>query len=132
MGSMMEISDATPTDAIVPKSESVHDGYSSSSVTTPEGDIGPITQDVVQVQKRKGGRKPVHIIYQTYLTWLKLMMFIRYMPPRRSANRETDKHRLHSGNGEQNISSSLKIPSSTMRILYKTYSKVIALPLTSV
>ncbi len=62
MGSMMETSDATPSHPIVPKSESIHDGYSSSSVSTPEGDIGPVTQDVVQVQKRKGGRKPVHRI----------------------------------------------------------------------
>ncbi len=50
----------TASDPIVPKSESIHDGYSSSSVSTPEGDIGPVTQDVIQVQKRKGGRKPVH------------------------------------------------------------------------
>jgi bZIP transcription factor len=56
---VMENSDITPGDPIVPKSESIHDGYSSSSVSTPEGDIGPTTQDVVQVQKRKGGRKPV-------------------------------------------------------------------------
>lgn len=132
MGSMMEISDTTPTDAIVPKSESVHDGYSSSSVTTPEGDIGPITQDVVQVQKRKGGRKPVHIINQSYVTRVKLIMFIRYMPPPRSANRETGKHRRHSENAGPNTSSSLRIPSSTMKILCKPYSKAIALPLTSV
>lgn len=132
MGSMMENSDATPSDPIVPKSESTQDGYSSSSVSTPEGDTGPITQDVVQVQKRKGGRKPVHTSKQTYMMRGKLMLFVRYMPLRRSANRETGKHRLLSENDEQNTSSSLKILSSTKRILYKTYSRVIAVPLTSV
>lgn len=60
MGSVMEHSDAIPSDPIVPKSESIHDGYSSSTASTPEADIGPVTQDVVHVQKRKGGRKPVY------------------------------------------------------------------------
>lgn len=60
MGSLMENADPTPSNPIVPKSESVQDGYTSSSVSTPEADIGPITQDVVQVQKRKGGRKPIY------------------------------------------------------------------------
>ena len=59
MGSMMENSDTIPSDPVVPKPESIADGYTSSSVSTPEPDIGPSTQDVVQVQKRKGGRKPV-------------------------------------------------------------------------
>jgi hypothetical protein len=59
MGSVMETSDATPNDQVLPKPEPIQDGYSSSSASTPEADIGPVTQDVVQVQKRKGGRKPV-------------------------------------------------------------------------
>jgi len=62
MGSMMETSDAIPRDPLVPKSEYIQDGYTSSSASTPEADIGPATQDVVQVQKRKGGRKPVQSI----------------------------------------------------------------------
>lgn len=59
MGSMMETSDAIPSGPVVPKAESIHDGYSSSTASSPEADVGPATQDVVQVQKRKGGRKPV-------------------------------------------------------------------------
>lgn len=55
----MEDSETIPTDPIVPKPESIADGYTSSSVSTPEPDLGPPTQGVVQVQKRKGGRKPV-------------------------------------------------------------------------
>lgn len=60
MGSMMEHSDNIPSDPIVPKPESIPDGYTSSSASTPEPDIGPPTQDVVLVQKRKGGRKPIY------------------------------------------------------------------------
>lgn len=62
MGSVMETSDTTPSDPIVPKSECVQDGYSSSTASSPEAEVGPATgtQDVVQVQKRKGGRKPVY------------------------------------------------------------------------
>ena len=67
MGSMMEHSDVIPTDPIVPKPESIPDGYTSSSASTPEPDIGPSTQDVVLVQKRKGGRKPVcHALSPVY------------------------------------------------------------------
>ena len=132
MGSITETSEATPSDPIVPKSESIPDGYTSSSASTPEGDIGPVTQDVVQVQKRKGGRKPVHAMIPVAMTRGQLTLSGRYMPLRRSANKETGRHKLLFGNGAQNTSSSLKTPSSTMRILCKTYSRVTAAPLTSV
>jgi hypothetical protein len=56
----------------------------------------------------------------------------RYTPLQRSVNKETGKHRLLSENDEQNISSSLKTPSSTMRTLCGTYSRVIAVPRTNV
>lgn len=72
MGSVMETSDATPSDLLVLKSESIQDGYTSSSASTPEADIEPATQDVVQVQKRKGGRKPVHSMKVTNLVRRKL------------------------------------------------------------
>lgn len=49
-------------DSVVPKVEPLQDGYSSSSVSTPEAEIEASTHDVVQVQKRKGGRKPVRHI----------------------------------------------------------------------
>lgn len=62
MGSMMESSDAIPSDSVIPKSEFTQDGYTSSSASTPEADAGAVTQEVVQVQKRKGGRKPVFLI----------------------------------------------------------------------
>lgn len=78
MGSVMETSDVTPSDPIVPKSEPIHDEYSSSAPSTPEADLPASTQDVVHVQKRKGGRKPVRAMKVTvlcaerrgWLTWL--------------------------------------------------------------
>lgn len=57
---MMESSDAVTGDPIVPKSEFTQDGYTSSSGSTPEADLEAVTQEVVQVQKRKGGRKPIY------------------------------------------------------------------------
>lgn len=56
----------------------------------------------------------------------------RYMLPLKSANSETGKHRLPFASDEQSTLSSLRSPSSTMKILCKTYSKVIAVRPTSV
>jgi hypothetical protein len=56
----------------------------------------------------------------------------RYMLPLRNANSETGKPRLPFASDEQNTLSSLRSPSSTMKILCKTYSKVIAVRPTSV
>ena len=62
MGSLAA-ADASTIDSVVPKSESLQDGYStsttSSSEAEPEVETGAAPQDVVPVQKRKGGRKPV-------------------------------------------------------------------------
>lgn len=49
----------TATDSVVPKSEPLPEGSTSSSVSTPEAEGEVPTQDVAQTQKRKGGRKPV-------------------------------------------------------------------------
>ncbi|KAL9619462.1 MAG: hypothetical protein Q9160_005899 [Pyrenula sp. 1 TL-2023] len=57
MGSMMEAPDIA--DSIVPKPEPEQDGYSSTS-STPEVEVVPTSADVAQVQKRKGGRKPIY------------------------------------------------------------------------
>lgn len=47
----------------VPKTEPVLEG-SLSSMSTPDPEPEPLTQDPVQTQKRKGGRKPVRpLIY---------------------------------------------------------------------
>lgn len=45
-------------DAVLPKTEPVPDG-SISSMSTPDAEAEPLTQDTTQTQKRKGGRKPV-------------------------------------------------------------------------
>lgn len=132
MGSLMENADPTPSNPIVPKSESVQDGYTSSSVSTPEADIGPITQDVVQVQKRKGGRKPVHLMNLVNVMSMKAESVARYMPRQRSASRGTGRPKLLFESGEPNTSNSLKTPSSTTRMPCRTYSKVIVVPQTSV
>ena len=64
MGSLVQnhtvVDNGTPidVDVIVPKAEPAHEG-SSSSVSTPEAEGEALPQDVVQTQKRKGGRKPV-------------------------------------------------------------------------
>ena len=57
----MTVADATGPDSVVPKEEPLEDGFTSSSISSPEPDEerGPATQDAVPVQKRKGGRKPV-------------------------------------------------------------------------
>ncbi|GIJ87712.1 hypothetical protein Asppvi_006625 [Aspergillus pseudoviridinutans] len=64
MVSMVETSnsnhnDAT-TDSVVPKSEPLPEGSTSSSVSTPEAEGEVPMQDVAQTQKRKGGRKPIY------------------------------------------------------------------------
>ena len=65
MGSMaaadMTAADATGPDLVIPKEEPLEDGFTSSSISSPEpdGERGPTAQDAAPVQKRKGGRKPV-------------------------------------------------------------------------
>lgn len=49
-------------DPVVPKSEPVPDGSISSTVSTPDAEPEPLTQETAQTQKRKGGRKPVRNI----------------------------------------------------------------------
>jgi hypothetical protein len=65
MGSMavadMTAADVTGPDLVVPKEEPLEDGFTSSSMSSPEpdGERGLTAQDAAPVQKRKGGRKPV-------------------------------------------------------------------------
>ncbi|KAJ5163586.1 uncharacterized protein N7500_005416 [Penicillium coprophilum] len=47
-------------DSIVPKHEPGPDGSISSTVSTPDPEAEPLTQDAAQTQKRKGGRKPIY------------------------------------------------------------------------
>ena len=57
----MTAADDTGPDLVVPKEEPLEDGFTSSSISSPEpdGERGPTAQDAAPVQKRKGGRKPV-------------------------------------------------------------------------
>jgi hypothetical protein len=57
----MTAADVTGPDLVVPKEEPLEDGFTSSSISSPEpeGDRGLTAQDAIPVQKRKGGRKPV-------------------------------------------------------------------------
>ena len=48
----------------VPKFEPLPDGSISSTVSTPDPEVEPLTQEAAQTQKRKGGRKPVRNILQ--------------------------------------------------------------------
>ncbi|KAJ5105902.1 hypothetical protein NUU61_003249 [Penicillium alfredii] len=43
----------------MPKTEPIPDG-SISSMSTPDAEAEPLTQDAAQTQKRKGGRKPIY------------------------------------------------------------------------
>ncbi|KAJ9234129.1 hypothetical protein DTO169E5_6706 [Paecilomyces variotii] len=65
MVSMLEANDSSinndsPMETVVPKSEPPRDASVSSAVSTPEAEVETLTQDVVQTQKRKGGRKPIY------------------------------------------------------------------------
>ncbi|KAJ9293040.1 hypothetical protein DTO271G3_8175 [Paecilomyces variotii] len=65
MVSMLEANDSSinndsPMETVVPKSEPPRDASLSSAVSTPEAEVETLTQDVVQTQKRKGGRKPIY------------------------------------------------------------------------
>ena len=57
----------TLMDMVIPKPEPALDGHASmsSSMSTPEAEAEAETfsQDVVQTQKRKGGRKPVCLLF---------------------------------------------------------------------
>lgn len=57
---MVETSHPEHNDTVdpAPKSEPVPEG-SLSSMSTPDAEAETLTQDAVQTQKRKGGRKPV-------------------------------------------------------------------------
>jgi hypothetical protein len=68
----MTAEDATGPDLVVPKEEPLEDGFTSSSVSSPEpdGERGPTAQDAAPVQKRKGGRKPVSPLPSTSLSVL--------------------------------------------------------------
>ncbi|KGO64045.1 hypothetical protein PITC_012820 [Penicillium italicum] len=59
MVSMVDHSDMV-MDSIVPKHEPGPDGSISSTVSTPDPEAEPLTQDAAQTQKRKGGRKPIY------------------------------------------------------------------------
>lgn len=54
------INNDSPMETVVPKSEPPRDASVSSAVSTPEAEVETLTQDVVQTQKRKGGRKPIY------------------------------------------------------------------------
>lgn len=62
MVSMVDHTDMA-MDSIVPKHEPGPDGSISSTVSTPDPEAEPLTQDAAQTQKRKGGRKPVRNIF---------------------------------------------------------------------
>jgi len=66
----------------VPKAEHSREGSSSSIASTPEPDAETFTQENAQVQKRKGGRKPVsgwNTPYDKSATMLTLTVDLRYI-----------------------------------------------------
>lgn len=67
----------TVMDPVVPKSEPLPDGSISSTVSTPDPEVEPLTQDTTQTQKRKGGRKPVR--YRLLLPPLSTLFFFSFL-----------------------------------------------------
>ncbi len=56
--------------ATVSKAEPIDEGTSSSVGSTPEPDVELYPQENAQVQKRKGGRKPVYGgLFPFFMPW---------------------------------------------------------------
>ena len=93
---MSNIEDVPPVPKIEPFEE---ESFSESS---PEPEEQSLTQEPAQVQKRKGGRKPVQdhrCLHSCHST----DNLPRFMQPQRNANKEIVKHRQHLGKGALNI-----------------------------
>ncbi|KAL2053581.1 hypothetical protein ABVK25_006234 [Lepraria finkii] len=91
---MSNISDVPPVPKLEPFEE---ESFSESS---PEPEEQSLTQEPAQVQKRKGGRKPVRISPPVYN--IKRLIDVRYMQPQRNASKEIVRHRPRSGNDGPN------------------------------
>lgn len=89
--------------APVPKTENSELESFSDSSPEPD-DPNFIHEEVTQVQKRKGGRKPVRPA--TLNERLTLNTICRYMPHRRKESKGTDRLRQHSESGGRNTSNS--------------------------
>ena len=83
------------------------------------------SEQPVQPQKRKGGRKPVRY-FECGIKYC-LLICIRYMRLPKNESNETGKPRPPFVNGEQNISSNWRQPSSSMRTHSAHCNKTIVL-----
>lgn len=111
----------------MPKTEPGQDG-SLSSMSTPDAEAEPMTQDPAQTQKRKGGRKPVRTPRISALGAIVLTLLIRSTPPPRNASSAIARPRLHFASVGQSTSASWKPPSSGMKTPCKACSRAIAAP----
>lgn len=108
-------------DSIVPKHEPGPDGSISSTVSTPDPEAEPLTQDAAQTQKRKGGRKPVRNIFSnlgprnSFVSLSYVVIFpnvtlytnpFRYMPPPKNESSATGRPRRPSENAGRSTSAS--------------------------
>lgn len=93
--------------APIPKAE--NSDLESFSESSPEpDDPNFIREEVAQVQKRKGGRKPVgNVIDCKEIT---LTSLFRYMQRQRKGNRETGRLKQHSESDGRNTSNSWRPP----------------------
>lgn len=104
----------TPAEAIELKQEPLLDGYTSSSMSSPEAEHEPSAQEnLVPPVKRKGGRKPVRVPRW----WMARQADdgTRYMPRQKSESKETAKLKQHFENDVQNTSSNSKQQFNGMR-----------------
>lgn len=111
---------------IVPKTEHSRDASPSSTESSPELEVdglGVIPENV-QVQKRKGGRKPVCSDCHIYRVAANATS--RSMQPQRNGSKEIVKLKQHFESGGPSISSSWRTPSNTRMKVCRIYSRVIA------
>lgn len=107
----------TAAEAIQPKQEPLLDGYTSSSMSSPEPEHEPSTREnPAPPVKRKGGRKPVRSLMSP--VWFHAHCNTRYMLPQRSESREIVKLKPLFESDEQNTSSSSKQQSKDTKRRY--------------
>lgn len=117
---MSTVDDVAPA---VPKIE--HFEEESFSESSPEPEEQSLTQEPAQVQKRKGGRKPVWRDRPCCPNVHLPIGHLRFMRHRKNASSGIAKLRLLSGNDEQNTSSNSRLQSSSTKRLFRVCNKII-------
>lgn len=107
---------------------------SIESTPSPEPDAGggEPSQEPVQPQKRKGGRKPVNANRSSNVQVYYNANIGRYTQLLKNGNNGIDKHRQPFENDDPNTSNNLRLLSNRMKSHSQHYNRAIALLLTNV